>query len=86
MVRKFSYSSARVGTWNTFVNKEHFKVKNSGDSYMEKMTDSKPMDMMDTVSEKSTQNSSMPNPELFETEKKVLNDQVCYRVLILALY
>ena len=188
--RTFSYSRSRVGTWNTFVNKEHIKVKNSGDSFskglnpnapvftpraaivksvsstktssissrpppvtplslhsklksslthrynvevknrfeafsalneideledigsnsqcqkikarqdgpvkrcavkiktsnMVKMTDSKPIYMMDAVSENSSHNSSMPNPELFETEKKVLNDQVCYRVLILALY
>ena len=30
--RKFSYLCARVGTWKTFVKKEHFKVKNSGKS------------------------------------------------------
>ena len=182
--RTFSYSRSRVGTWNTFVHKEHIKVKNSGDSFskglnpnapvftpraaivksvsstktssissrpppvtppslhsklksslthkynvevknrfdalsalhrideledigsnsqcqkskarqdgpgkrsavkikksnMVKMTDSKPMDIIDTVWEKAT-HSSMPNPELFETEKKVLNDQVCYRLL-----
>ena len=41
------------------------------------MAASKSSDMVITVSDMSTQNRSMVNPEVASTEKKVHNDQVC---------
>ena len=41
------------------------------------MAASKSSDMVVTVSDMSTQNRSMVNPEVASTEKKVHNDQVC---------
>ena len=43
----------------------------------EEMTASKPVGMMDTVSDKSPQNCSTPYQELFRTGKNVHRDQVC---------